>query len=131
MSETLGQVDPAHTPDTITITRPSDVKPAAWEYRATMVHLAMTGHYPWCQAHQDPEPGETVGWCVHAERWEGIGLVELHNGTLDGSPRLQLDIDEALNLDSLGLNEAMRFAALIQKAAELGTIYNAPRENER
>lgn len=114
------------TPDTLTLIRPANVHPSAWEYRASMIHLAMTGHYPWCSEHNyDDEPG-APGWCEHEEHWPGVAKVMLGNGTRDGTVELMVELE--VSLDSLSLNEATRLASLLSKAALTARTFNAPKE---
>lgn len=50
--------------DTLTLTRPDDVSDARWAAMKSMAHRMVTGHAPWCSAHEPGLDGDG-GWCAH------------------------------------------------------------------
>ena len=77
------------TPEVVTLSRPEGMKDARWERVNVEADLLATGHYTWCDDHQNADD-EYGGYCYRRQS-NPFGNVDMSNGSHDGGILIAVD----------------------------------------
>jgi hypothetical protein len=98
--------------DILSIERPEGISDARWEVMKLSVHKILTGHFAWCDEHEDAG-GEDGGYC-RTVRHTPIGDITVHNGTHTGAPGVVVDLSVEVDLLEMSMSTARCLTASIE-----------------
>lgn len=102
------------TPEVVTLSRPEGMKDARWERVNVEADLLATGHYTWCDDHQNADD-EYGGYCYRRQS-NPFGNVDMSNGSHDGGILIAVDCGTQ-SLTELSISTASCVAAHLNKLA--------------
>ena len=109
--------------DAITIARPEGMSDGRWEALAQRASIMVNGHMPWCSDHREADDPDG-GWCFWENEIRGVCIVDVSNGTLEGTTRIGIEARGDVTLDSLSIREAGVIASQLEHAIRVAKLWN-------